>query len=564
MDSGIDTKKALDGVLEHFSESKKVLLSLFPTWLRYYQLFRSWQQPKSRPWRAQVFVPIPFASTMHGLAMLMEAWWTQPFIRVFPRRGTVYNAAKAAEGYLDWEMYDMTGFLPLYGGNQDMLLYGNGWMKPYWDWIADRNTIESVSPFNIFPDPSAEGVDDADYVIHRALRSKAYCLRMAKEGLWDISEDEVEKLALGGLQYREQGDDLLTQIGGPSLLYKNRLEVLEDWVGDGVPTTILNRAKVVRAKKEPVFPHKRKPFVQLADHALAHEMFGIGELEIIEKLCEELNDYRNQWLDISSLKINNVLIASTMAGIKPESLVMKPGGIIWATTTDAVKPLVQGGEPALGVQHEQLIRFDIENATGNHGYSQGQTPSRRETATTVLALQRASGTRFTLKIRWNEEAAIRRMARMMLRNAQEFMPPVRWVRITGQQMPVELHRDQIQGDYDFVPAASSAEPREAKRAQLAQILPLLLQHPRLDDQGFMDVLFDLFGLSKEKEKVIMSDEKMLQRLQMMAPFKQQGQGGVASPDMGVGGMGSLPPLEGIAGASAPNPELVNQLLGGGG
>jgi hypothetical protein len=565
IDPRLDAKRLLAEALDHFSRSQQYVQTFWDRWLRYYRMYRSQPSLKSRPWRANVFVPIAFAQVEHGLAMIMDAWFptpTRPFISVVPREGQDYERAKIVEAYHEWELGDIPAYLPLYDTNKEMLIYGTGWCKVYWDWTADRNTIENVSVWNLYPDPAAEDIDDAEFIIQRSLRPASAIRRLIRQGVYDLDEAAVDAMAREGVGFLEQ-DVVLLNRQQTTTLFEGRIEVLEEWREDPEPmvVTILNRRHVVRARGNP-FPHRRKPFVRWVDHPLPHELYGVGEIEVLEKLIEEINDIRNQRLDVVSLLINNVLVASTSAGIDPTTLVMRPGQVIWTNDVNAIRPLLQGGNPALGVNEEQIARFDVQEATGNWGYNQGQVPTRREAATTVLALQRAAGLRFTAKVRWNEEAAAKRLASLMVRNAQEFAPPERWVRITGRPLPQRVSREDLQGTWDFILAASTAEPREAKRARVAQLLPVLLRHPRVNDAALLEWVFDLFGI-REKEHLVLSDAEMAARQATMAMATGQGLPGIASPDLGAPAPGSLPSLEGIAQASALR-EQMDEFLGGGG
>lgn len=532
IDPKIDEAKALSDVREHFERSWNFLRPFWDRYLRFYKLYRGFIAPKTRPWRANIFVPIPFANVEHGLATMMEAYFSSPPLnKVFPREGNDYRSAMIMEAYLAWEDDDMSIFLPTHETTKELLTYGTGWSKVYWDWGSNRNQVDSVSVFNLLPDPSCETLDDAEWIQHRALRSPGYLKRMAEMGVYEITPGEIDSLAEAGLGYTMQGEQLLQSVGLDARPDRKRVEVIEEWRLDGSLIVVFNRQKVVRARIRRVFPHQWYPFVRWIDHTVPHELLGIGELEVIEKLVDEIVDMRNQRLDIVSLLINNVLIASKMAAIDPDDLVMRPGQIIWANDTNAVKALVQANMTGLGVQEENVSRFDIQEATGNWGYNQGQVPQRRETATTVLALQRAAGLRFTAKIRWNEESALKRSAKIRMANAQKFLTDERWIRITGQPIPQRMFRDQIQGEFDFVPAASTAEPKEAKRAQVGQLLPLMIQSPRINDYELWDWILDLYNV-KEKEKFLLDDEEMMQRALQMQMMAAQVQGQAAAGAQG--------------------------------
>lgn len=558
---GTDRAKAVGEVTERFNDSYQFLLPYFERGLRFYRMYRSFRPPKTRPWRANVFVPIPFANTEHGLSTLMEAWTIHPFHRLLPRERNDYHAARVVEMMLEWEDQDMQIFLPTYSTNKEMLLYGTSWEKYTWDWRAERNKVEAVSFFSLFPDPWGEDLDDCSWVIHRAIRTEEYGHQQVDTGLWDLTHDEVRTLAAQGFGPTMEREQLLGEVSldGRRQDTRGRLEVLEEWTDSRV-RTVINRAKLARAHDNR-FPHGRKPFGQWVDHRVPHEIMGIGELEIIEKLVDELNDIRNQRLDVVSQLINNVLVVARSAGVNPNTLIMRPGQIIEANDVNQVKPLVSGGNPALGVQEEGMVRFDIQEGTANWGYNQGQTPMRRETATTVLALQRAAGLRFTTKVRLNEHTAKYRQVQARIANLQRFMPPAKWVRVIGEGsgLPIQVLRDDMQGRFDYIPLGSTAEPKEVKRAQLGQLFGYLLKHPRMDDEKFLRYVLDLYNI--RDSQMLLSDEQMYQRMQMMQAMQALSALGGAG---GQGGGGQMPTMIGAGGGPGDVPEEMGDVGTGGG
>jgi hypothetical protein len=497
-------------VIQDFEASYAFLRPYFTKFLRFYRMYRSHSPKKARPWRADVFVPIPFASVEHGLATIIDAYSQRPLFTVLPREGTDYTGAKQFEKYLEWEDDDAATLLPLFSSWKDTLNYGTGWQKVLWDWAAQRNSVEDISTYNCFPDPWAEDVDDAEYIIHRALRSPTYVQRMVDAGFYDLQGETVEGLARMPWGQDLESEQLLGEIGlsrpGDQAQGRYRIEVLERWSDNSI-ITVLNRHRVVRAWAN---GYGIKPFVRYVDHFVPHELMGIGEHEVIERLVSELNDIRGQRLDVVSMMINNILVASKLAGIDPETLIWRPGQTIWANDIQGIRPLIasQSGNPALGVQEETVVRFDVQEATGNWGYNQGQVPNRREAATTVLALQRAAGLRFTSKMRYNETGAMRKQAKLRMRNAQRFLPATRWIRVTNQ-VPVQLRREDLAGEYDFIPTVSSAEPREARRAAIGQILPILMNSERIRDDKLLAFVLDLYNV-REKEAFLRTDEEMQQ------------------------------------------------------
>lgn len=571
----LDVGELRTRVLDAFVRTQSYLAPFYERWLKYYRMYRSISPERRRIWRANVFVPIPFAEVEHGLADWMEYWFgRKPMAQVTPREGGDYRAAKILETYLDWEADDIPLWLPMYEAGKEVLLYGTAWQKVLWDWKLDRNHVEAISVWQMYPDASADNVDDAQWFIERRLRPRSWVRRMIRMGVYDLDEDELDRLSGAGLRWSGAADQIVGISGLSHDIWRDTIEVIEAWLAEpNAVVTILNREKVVRAHINH-FPHGWKPYVRWVDYHLKGEMFGIGELEIIEKLVHEINDIRNQRLDAVTLMLNNVLVANRTAGIDPDDLEMRPGAIIWANDPNAIRPLVQHAPIPIGWQEEQVSRFDIQQATGNWGYNQGQTPTRRETATTVLALQRASSKRFGLKLRMAEETSFRRQVQMRIVSAQHFLPPERVIRVAGQAgiEPEELviRRDDLRGSFDFVTSVVPPEPREAKRAQLAQILPLLLQHPMVNQRALLDWLLDLYGLGKDKTQFLLSDEEAAQQAAVLQWSRPGGRAqGVASPDLGAPSVRVAPPgLEELADAEA-SPVLQDLLAqfqseGGGG
>ncbi len=535
IERSFEERKLMQEVLDAFVRTQSYLSPYYTRWLRYYQMYRSISPERQRIWRANIFVPIPFAEVQSGLADMMEYWFgKRPMAPLTPREGSDYDAARAMEMYLEWERDASSLWFAMYEALLEMLIYGTGWQKVTWDWRENRNNVEAVSVWQIFPDCAADSVDDARWIIERRLRPVNWVRRLARIGVYAITDDELDNLGKDGIPFTEVGDQIVGLTGISTDIWRGTVEVIEAWLAEPpVVVTILNRRKVVRAHRNH-FPHGRKPYVRWVDHHVKGEMFGIGELEVIEKLVHEINDIRNQRLDAVTLLLNNVLIANRMAGIDPDDLVMRPGNVIWANDVNAVKPLVQQAPIPIGIQEENISRFDIQQATGNWGYNQGQTPLRREAATTVLALQRAASKRYGLKLRMAEETAFRNQVQMRIVNAQHFLPAERWIRVTGEP-PRLIRRDDIQGNFDYIVSVNPPEPKDVKRAQLAQILPILLQHPLLNQREFLDWLLDLYGLQRDKAKLLLDEDEALRQANLMAAAR----GGLRampqaqSPDLGA-------------------------------
>lgn len=562
-----DPKKLRDEVLDAFSRAQGYLAPFHAKWLRYYQMYRSMSPERRRIWRANIFVPIPFSEVEHGLADWMEYWFSRrPLTPITPRTSEDTAAAKAMEAYLDWEADDIPLFVPMYEVGKECLLYGTGWQKVTWDWNRDRNHVEALSVWQVYPDCAADNVDDARWIIERRLRPKSWLRRMARMGIYDLDDEEIDRLE--GPVWSAPDDKVVGLADLSADVWRDTVEVIEAWLTEPpAVVTILNRHRLVRAHRNH-FPHGRKPYVRWVDYHVKGEMLGIGEIEVIEKLVHYINDIRNQRIDAVTLMLNNVLVASRTAGLDPEDLELRPGAVIWANDVNAIKPLVQSAPIPIGHQEEQIAMFDIQKATANWGYSQGQTPLRRETATTVLALQRAAGKRFSLKLRLAEEMSYKRQVYMRISNAQAFLPAERMIRVVGEDGRLgvmAIRRDDLQGSLDYIASAAPVEPSDVKRAQVAQILPILLQHPMVNHRALLSWLLDLYGLSRDKHLFLLDDEAAARQAELLSMARARSPQ-AQSPDMLSPSLRSELPgaVEEIVGRETLGPQALQEILAEGG
>jgi len=83
----------------------------------------------------------------------------------------------AAEDLTDWmqQFYYVRNLaLPQWQCYTDVTRLGNGFLKPHWSRRHDDVALAAVSPFRVYPDPTAKALDDAEYVAIKNLYGKAY------------------------------------------------------------------------------------------------------------------------------------------------------------------------------------------------------------------------------------------------------------------------------------------------------------------------------------------------------------------------------------------------------
>lgn len=273
-----------------------------------------------------------------------------------------------------------------------------------------------ISPFNLYPDPLATSVEDAEYIIYA-----------------DYKHVNVLKS-----KYPDKADDLI----GSDVLYSelvndrdrdahidNQVLVLEVWCRDY--TTIEDEKEDeygnITVKKKRKYPKGRViitapelnlvledkpnpyrsgrfPFFLFKDIDVPFQFWGEGECKWLLSPQQQANDLYNQIIDNAKSTANMQWIIDKNAGIAKGELTNRPGLIIRKNPGTDVH---RESPPAMPMYVQQMIdtlKSDIEVISGIHDVTRGQTPSGVQSAAAIVALQEAAQTRIRLKEQLHENA----------------------------------------------------------------------------------------------------------------------------------------------------------------
>jgi hypothetical protein len=223
------------------------------------------------------------------------------------------------------------------------------------------------------------------------------------------------------------------------------------------------------------------------------------------------------------------------AVVNEDELVSRPGGIVHVNgKIEAVEALETQDVTASSFQEERISKEDMENALGTPAVVRGVTPSRQETATEVVTKNSSAGFRFDAKVLLFESLGMKRAAYLMDLNNQQFISEARVVRLFGpaglEWKRVEPY--ELQGEYDYQPAASSVDPmvnKELRRQQLNEILPVAMQNPYIKQLEFTRMwlhAYDIRAVDKflKTEEEVAEEQAMAQQ-QALVQAQVAGQGG---------------------------------------
>lgn len=265
-----------------------------------------------------------------------------------------------------------------------------------------------VSPFNLYPDPLATCVEDAEYIIY------ADYIHVNK--LKTKYPSKADFLFGSDVEYSELVNDR-----DEGARIDNQVLVLEMWCRD---YTIIddeegNKKKkypkgrviitapelgLVLEDKENPYDSGRFPFFIFKDIDVPFQFWGEGEVKWLLSPQKEANDLYNQIIDNAKHTANMQWIIDKNAGIPRGELTNRPGLIIRKNPGAEVR---RDNPPSMPMYVQQMIetlKADIEVISGVHDVTRGQTPSGIQSASAIIALQEAAQIRIRLKVTLHENA----------------------------------------------------------------------------------------------------------------------------------------------------------------
>lgn len=265
-----------------------------------------------------------------------------------------------------------------------------------------------VSPFNLYPDPLATSVEDAEYLI--------YASYIHVNVLKEKYPSKADWLYGGDVNYSELVNDR-----NDNARLNNQVLVLEMWCRDYSTITDEDGKKkrkypkgrviicapelnLILEDKENPYKTGRFPFFIFKDIDVPFQFWGEGEVKWLLSPQREINDLYNQIIDNAKHTANMQWIIDKNAGIPKGELTNRPGLIIRKNPGSEVR---RDGPPSMPMYVQQMIetlKNDVEVVSGIHDVTRGETPSGIQSASAIIALQEAAQTRIRLKVTLHENA----------------------------------------------------------------------------------------------------------------------------------------------------------------
>ncbi len=434
--------------------------------------------------------------------------------------------------------------------------------------VEDQPFIERVSPYDIYIDPEATCLEDAQWICQRIIRpleeakkDKRYKASARK----NLGADSVLNPMFTPTD-REQQDQYLQDIVDRTVIFEfydivnNKMSVLaqngEEFLVDPIP-----------------MPYAYgQPFVMLRNYDVPDYFYPMGDLEAIESLQEELDKTRSQLVNARKRYARKYLFHERSFGPEGrEALEADEDGRLVPVVdenkslNEVVIPMPQTPLSPEIYNYSAIIEQDINTVSGVSEYARGSMPEIRRTATEASIIADAQNARAADKLAIIE-IGIGHLARRVIQLMQQFMTGEQMAQVAdrgGENLFVPFERDDIVGEYDFSVEGGSTQPmNETIRKQQAvslmnAVAPLV--GVVIDPAALAKyVLQTGFGVKNPDKFLIQQGQQTPQDLEAA----QTESGGVLNP---FGGAQAPMPESPDLGAFAPTggvpPELLAQLQG---
>ncbi len=344
--------------------------------------------------------------------------------------------------------------------------------------------IEAVSCWNLYPDPNATNMTDAEYIIQRHSFNREQFAELIKKPLF--KEDAIRECLEMGPNYQTRGyESSLYDRENVQTLYKNRYEVLEYWglitkeladildiEFDSSSDVVSVNAwicgnKVIRLVENPFTP-KRLPYMVCPYELNPYQFFGVGIPENMQDSQQVMNGHARMAIDNLALSGNLIFDVDETLLSPGQDMKVYPGKIFRR----------QSGQPGSAIHgvkfpntsNENLMMFDrfrqlADEATGIPSYSHGTTGVQSTTRT-------ASGMSMLM-------GAAALSIKTVIKNIDDYLLKPLGQSLFYWNMQFNIDRPDIKGDLDIKAQGTSSLMQKEVRSQRLMTFMQTASNPSL-------------------------------------------------------------------------------------
>ena len=345
-------------------------------------------------------------------------------------------------------------------------------------------SIEAVSCWNLYPDPNATSMNDAEYIIQRHSFNREQFAALAKKPLFKM--EPIRECLEMGPNYQTRGfESSLYDRENITSIYKNRFEVLEYWgvidkktadecgleyegTGDVVSVNVwICGNKVLRMVENPFTPN-RIPYLVCPYELNPYQFFGVGIPENMQDSQQVMNGHARMAIDNLALSGNLVFDIDETMLVPGQDMKVFPGKIFRRQSG-------QTGQAVHGLKfpntaYENLQMFDkfrqlADEATGIPSYSHGATGVQSTTRT-------ASGMSMLM-------GAAALSIKTVIKNIDDYLLKPLGQSLFHWNMQFNIDRPDVKGDLDIKAQGTSSLMQKEVRSQRLMTFMQTASNPSL-------------------------------------------------------------------------------------
>jgi len=555
-------RKELDIVLDAYQDNYSHLSNRRDAFLLFHHNFRQmYEDDQAERFTNNLFDPVTF-ETVQVLRAFVGL--RPPNIRLTPTR--INPVAIDAAGRLNewmkyqWYVQDMLGkrdLLSFY-----VFLYGTGGLYHFYrkettkrrfktfkkdgsvEWSQPKTYTDYDDPdcevmdivYDFFPDDFGRDIDGCRSIVYRRLITKEELLAGSEgDDPWYNNKPDAYRLNMlleNGYdedRKREMFDRYQDSHDIYNTVEKGVVETLEYWTDDEL-IIVANREFVLRRRGEnPYHVLQRKPFTLFRDEVTPHELWGIGEGEILLKGQHELNTLLRARIDAVKRHLRSPYFAPIGSGIDLGSVYSEDRLVVEVPHSgqNAIQPFVLPDLSKAGIPDEADVRARLEGATGIGPAFKGM-PYGVETATESNNLQTNTMNRALFKIQ-NFDKGYRSWIEKNIALATQFYPAMREFRMIdddGRPMSAETYINyadfQTGIDVEIESATSKPVTAEQKNLQAQMLKATYGQDPAVRQRALTQRAMELQEVPRMRELLKTEEEIQAEmQAQMQAAMNAQ-------------------------------------------
>jgi hypothetical protein len=372
------------------------------------------------------------------------------------------------------------------------LVIGNAVSFLSWDDKAKEVKCTFVNPFNIFPDPLATCVDDAEYIIYASYKN----INKLKTEF----PKKSDKLNPGRINYStlvNENDANASHIDNQVLVlevWSKEMEVYKHFASGSVKLIYPHGRRIILAPElgvilsdtENPYDDGKLPFSVWKDCDIPGKFWGEGEVAQLLSPQKHMNDLNNAILDNAKATANMPWIIDKNAGVPQNSITARPGLIIRKNPGTDVRREQPPSMPVFVTNAVEIYKNDMESVSGIFDTLKGNRATGVYTAQGILALQEAGTSRIRLKVKLLE-GFLGDLGNKWCSRMRQFWDDRRWigiVRYDGQYDIKAFNSTSL--EYDYTISISAGSTMAINRGAMLDLMIRLAQTQMPDGQPLVD------------------------------------------------------------------------------